>query len=106
MLKRRGQSKRWKSEQVVQWLTFLAGQMREHSQTVFFVENLQPTWLPRRWRILYRWCIGLVLELVTGLSMGLAFGLILGLVYGLSIGLVFGLIAGLLAGLGVGVSWG
>jgi GTPase SAR1 family protein len=79
MLKRRGQSKRWQPEQVIRWLMFLAKQMQEHSQTVFSVENLQPTWLPKEWRILYRWCIGLVLGLVCELVVGLPFGLFYGL---------------------------
>jgi hypothetical protein len=63
MLKRRGQSKRWQPEQVMKWLTFLAKEMQRHDQTVFFVENLQPNWLSRRWRILYQWCVGLVIGL-------------------------------------------
>ncbi len=99
MLKRRGQSKRWQPEQVIRWLMFLAKQMQEHDQTVFFVENLQPTWLPKRWRILYRWCIGLVLGLVSGLSHGLVLGLSIGVVLGLSIGVVLGLSIGLVFGL-------
>ncbi len=48
MLRRREQSKRWKSEQMIHWLTFLAKRMRGHDQTVFFVENLQPTWLSNK----------------------------------------------------------
>lgn len=68
MLKRRGQSKRWKSEQVVRWLTFLAKQMQRHNQTVFSIEDLQPTWLemPRQ-RCLYRLSLGLIGALVGSL---------------------------------------
>jgi hypothetical protein len=79
MLKRRGQSKRWEPEQVVDWLTFLAGQMQRRDQTVFSVENLQPTWLSRGGRILYQWCVGLVVGLVCGLIVGLPSGLFYGL---------------------------
>jgi len=34
------------------WLSWLAGEMRQHSLTVFLLENLQPSWLPslrQRW---------------------------------------------------------
>ena len=77
MLKRRGQSKRWEPEQVIGWLTFLAKQMQEHDQTVFFVENLQPTWLSMKWRILYQWCVVLVVGLVSGPVVGPACGFVL-----------------------------
>ncbi len=76
MLKRRGQSKRWEPEQVVRWLTFLAEQMGRRDQTVFAVESLQPTWLPKKWRNLYPWCLGLVIGLVCELIIGLPLGLL------------------------------
>jgi predicted NACHT family NTPase len=67
MLKRRGQSKRWKPEQVTHWLTFLAKQMQRHNQTVFSVENLQLTWLSRGRRLLPQLCVGLLGGLAGGL---------------------------------------
>jgi len=75
MLNRRGKSKLWKPEQMIRWLIFLAKQMQRHNQTVFSVENLQPTWLPRRWRLLYHWCAGLPFGLLFGLIGGLSTGL-------------------------------
>jgi GTPase SAR1 family protein len=95
MLKRRGQSKRWQPEQVMSWLTFLAKQMQQHDQTVFFVESLQPDWLSRRWKILYQWCVGLFF----GLAVGPIFGLVIGSFIGLSVNSNFGLLAGLIFGL-------
>ena len=32
-------------EKVIDWLSWLAGKMREHSQSVFLVEEVQPSWL-------------------------------------------------------------
>jgi TIR domain-containing protein/NACHT domain-containing protein len=93
MLKRRGQSKRWEPEQVVRWLTFLAGQMRQDGQTVFAVENLQPIWLSEKWRILYQWCVRLVIGLLVGLLWGGSVWPYGGLLVGLFVGLV-GLLAG------------
>jgi hypothetical protein len=87
MLKRRGQSRRWRPEQVIGRLTFMAKQMQLHDQTVFSVEDLQPTWLSKRWRILYRWCIRLAIELLCGLIIGLVAGL---RPDGLAFSLVFG----------------
>ena len=99
MLRRREQSKRWKSEQTIHWLTFLAKQMQRHDQTVFSVESLQLTWLSRRWRVLYLWCAGSV----SGLATGPGFGLICGLPAWLVIGPVAGLVVWLVAGLGFGL---
>ena len=92
MLERRGQSRHWKPEQVIDWLTFLAMQMHRHDQTVFSVENLRPTWLSRKWRILYQWCIGLLFGLFGGMLLGMFFS---NRVFGLVFGLVGGLVGGL-----------
>ena len=35
-------------EKIIGWLSWLAGKMREHSQSVFLVEGLQPSWLGTR----------------------------------------------------------
>jgi transcriptional regulator with XRE-family HTH domain len=46
MLSRRRAETRYSQEQTGHWLTWLARQMREHSQTEFYLERLQPDWLP------------------------------------------------------------
>jgi len=66
--------------------------MQQHDQTVFSVEDLKPSWLSRKWRILYQWCIGLLFGLLGGMLFGTFFGdRIFGLVFGLVGGLVGGL---------------
>ena len=56
-------------EKIIGWLSWLAGKMREHSQSVFLVEGLQPSWLgTRAKRVAY--------GTVVALSLGLIFGLI------------------------------
>jgi hypothetical protein len=64
-------------EKIIYWLSWLAGKMREHSQSVFLVEGLQPSWLgTRAQRLAYRtvaalsfWPIfGLIFELICGLT--------------------------------------
>jgi hypothetical protein len=88
------------------WLRFLAGRMQQHGSSLFFVEALQPTWLPEkltgRWRGFY----GLLLGLIVGLSGGLIVGLIVGLRDGLIVGLRDGLIVGLREGLVYGLIYG
>ena len=46
MLKRRGASKRYQPEQITHWLTCLARQMKQQNQTLFYIEQMQPDWLP------------------------------------------------------------
>jgi hypothetical protein len=97
MFRRRSFITRYSTEQTIRWLTWLAHQVLQHSQTVFYIEWLQPDWLPvRKQRMTVR-AIGVT---VSVLSVGLIFGLGYGLLHspeaGLSIGLIGGLIFGLL----------
>ena len=45
MVARKGNSKRYPLSKTQAWLSWLARQMREHNQTVFYLEHLQPDWL-------------------------------------------------------------
>lgn len=82
--------------QTMHWLSWLAGRMVQHKQTLFLIEQLQPTWLQTHSLIwIYRLMLGLMLGLILGLSGILSsvlsgttmfrfiFGLILGLILGL-----------------------
>jgi hypothetical protein len=59
MLKQRGTAMRYTAEQTTHWLTFLARQLKQHSQTVFYIEHLQPDWLTGACmhRIYDRWAL-------------------------------------------------
>jgi eukaryotic-like serine/threonine-protein kinase len=94
-------------EKSLGWLRFLAGCMQQHGSSLFFVEALQPTWLPSeligRYRGLYGLFLGLIFGLLVGLGQGLLiheqiFGLSQGPIRGLILGLSQGLIAGLFFG--------
>lgn len=66
--------------QVTHWLSWLARGMQQHAQTIFLIENLQPSWLltrRERRRYVFR----------AGMLDGLLFGLILAIVAGLAVGL-------------------
>ena len=92
---------RYSEEQTKRWLTWLAQKMVQQSQTVFFIEGMQPTWLQGKCKrifcllgiffmsLLVSWPIGgLINELVFGLIHGLFFSLIFGLIHGLCFGLL------------------
>ncbi len=88
---------KYAEEQATAWLSWLAGGMKRHGQTVFLIEQLQPSWLRPGWdRFVY--------------TMGsrLAVCLIFGLAYGIGVrggweSLVFGLTAGAIGGFGAGL---
>src|SRR5437763_8489786 len=61
--------------------------MRVHNQRIFYLEQLQPDWLPARQSFFYRWTISLI-----GGLLGLLFGTLLNLIIG---GPLNGLIGGL-----------
>src|SRR5208282_1767413 len=88
-------------EKSIGWLSWLAGKMREHSQTVFLVEGLQPSWLDTRAkRAAYGTVVALSLALIVELPFGLFCFYIFGLNENLSVGLVIFSIAFVGVGLG------
>lgn len=99
MLQRRGMRPHYTPMQTVRWLAWLARQMAQHDQAVFYLERMQPDWLPARQQRHYPWGVGLGLGVAFGLGLGVGFGLFYGpgdeLVFGLVIGLLVGLIFGL-----------
>jgi DNA polymerase III delta prime subunit len=77
MLRRRSANSRYGPQQTLHWLSFLARQMKRQSQSVFFLERMQPDWVPknRRQQIFSALIAGLVSILLFGLSAVLIFGL-------------------------------
>jgi serine/threonine protein kinase len=55
MVTRKGDSQRYPLKQTRAWLSWMARQMREHNQTVFYLEHLQPDWLTARQQLTYAW---------------------------------------------------
>ncbi|SRR6266540_268946 len=98
MFARRGMEVGYSRAWIEHWLAWLAQGMMRQGQTVFFIEHLQPEWLPtRRMQSLYvltdRLGLGLILGLVSGLvswpSLGLREGLLLGM-FSTLLGALFG----------------
>ncbi len=116
MFQRRRTMCPYESEAAKHWLVWIAQRMVSASQTVFFIENIQPGWLQTKTqRLWYRLESSLILGLVYGLSYGLIYGLSYGLIselsylpamdssYGLNTGLRTGLLGGLANGVGAGL---
>ncbi|MCH8876163.1 MAG: NACHT domain-containing protein, partial [Chloroflexi bacterium] len=96
MLKRRGKASQiYTPEQTVRWLTWLAQKMSQHDQTIFLIEQLQPSWLSTRQQ---RWFYALGSRLIGGLGIGLSVGLVEG-PRGGSIGGLIGLSVGIIVAL-------
>jgi hypothetical protein len=74
MFQRRFTDPTYAPEQTKQWLAWLARRMSEHNQSAFYIEQIQPSWLPsRKWRWLYL----LVSRLITGFVGGIIMWLLL-----------------------------
>lgn len=99
MFKRRGKNDRYRQDQAIHWLGWLARKMVKHNQTTFYLEGLQPTWLPKYSRL----TSGLFFGLSSGVLLGLGVGLFFSLIFGRTFGLLFGISNGLLFGMFFGL---
>jgi GTPase SAR1 family protein len=91
MLGRRYEGKRPSNEKNKYWLSWLAGRLIEQNETEFFIEKMQPTWLPHDTQ---RKAYSLSAKFIVSLGFGLTVGLI-----GVTVSLRFGLCLGLCVGL-------
>ena len=99
MFTRRGTTCQFSQQQTKRWLIWMAQRMVQASQTVFLIEQIQPSWLQTKLqRIRYR--------LGSSLIGGLTAGLIFGLSYETSVKTIFYLDPKLSFGLSFGLSYG
>jgi hypothetical protein len=80
MFKRRGFDSRYSREQTLHWLGWLARELTSQNQTVFYVERLQPEWLPT---VAMRRCYAVIDRFASGLVVGLIYGIFSALISGL-----------------------
>jgi len=66
MLKRRGTLRLYRRDQVMHWLGTIAHHMSTSQQTLFFIEDLQPSWLPRKLQGWFAVLITLALMILLG----------------------------------------
>lgn len=72
MMKRKGNSNLYSPRTIVMRLSWLAQHMCTHHQPIFYLETLQPDWLPQKQQRFYRVSIVIVCILITVLFAGLA----------------------------------
>lgn len=71
MLQRRGARRHYSPQRIMHWLGWLAQQMLQHHQMEFFIERMQPDWLPDlRSRRGYHVSVGLLVGMILGLIVG------------------------------------
>ena len=103
MLTRRGPLHTGTSQRVVQWLTYLAQQMREHQQTIFYAEYLQSDWLMGTQQQTVTWLATRLPAIVLGGCIGVLVFLFIGgggytdLVFLLQMGLLGGFVGSCLS---------
>lgn len=90
----------YNKEQMTCRLSWLASKMREHYQTIFLIEQLQPSWLSTHRE---RWAYAILSRLTAGIMLGFVFGLVAilngGLLFMMLVWLSVGISAGLASGL-------
>jgi eukaryotic-like serine/threonine-protein kinase len=101
MLERRGVKTPYTLQQTECWLRWLAGKMVQHNQTQFFIERMQPNWLPQN--LLCRHYYGIVVGMTFGLLAGICYGVLDGILFGPGIGIIEGLAIGIIGGLVTGI---
>ncbi|GAC1701672.1 MAG: hypothetical protein PVS3B3_29280 [Ktedonobacteraceae bacterium] len=112
MLKRRGANPMYTPQQTRHWLSWLARQLTQHNQSIFYMERMQPDWLSESGshRHYPRLSVGLIFGLLGSLGFGPTGWMLFPNLYessrvqppfGLSLGfiLLFGLVSGSLFGL-------
>src|SRR4051812_46680723 len=72
MFKRRTKVTEYTREQTIRWLAWLARSLMHSNLSVFYVEWMQPDWLPSR---VQRWVVAMMPIVFSGLIGGLAGGL-------------------------------
>jgi NACHT domain len=104
MMSERNANWRFTPQQIQNWLVWLARQMATHPQTEFYLESIQPSWLPNgRTRQTYLWASRIVSGLIYGLAgMALVSGIIQLFMDSID-ALMFGLVGGLSAGFAGGL---
>jgi hypothetical protein len=103
MFERRGKEMRYHPGQVKTYLSFIAGQMIKYSQTVLYIERLQPNWLQNTFkRILYNGIakiLCLLVSVLLGGLLGICIGGIAELIYGIPKSVEYGFQSGSYMGL-------
>lgn len=106
MFKRRSPEQNYSPDEIQAKLSWVARQMVQRRQTIFAIEDIQPSWLPNSKRASFRLIFGMIFGLISGLFLMVHRGFIMESVWGYEGGLLevlaWGLIGGLVSGLLMG----
>jgi hypothetical protein len=102
MLTRRNISERYTPRQTIHWLSYLADQMKRQSQTVFYIEHMQPNWLSgtRMFRAYGWWAVrlpGVLIGILVSLAINTFLITYIDLAYFVTSLFLGGLIGGILS---------
>lgn len=92
MFEHKGTNLLYGQQQVVNWLSWLAKQMKKHNQTEFYLERLQMDWYRQ-----LRFC-RFPFSVLVGIVLGVFIWFGYGLFYGSHLGVISGIVDGLLVG--------
>ncbi|MDQ2885972.1 MAG: NACHT domain-containing protein [Chloroflexota bacterium] len=106
MVAQKGDTARYPLQRTQSWLSWLARQMRDHHQSVFSLEQLQPDWLPKTQRTFYKLSVRLVGGLIGGILLGILFYALLVILQYSDNAQEAGIFWGFLPGLIGGFFWG
>jgi GTPase SAR1 family protein len=90
----RREAKSYTAQQTENWLSYLAKSMKQRNQTIFYLEKLQPDWIPS---IRQRKIVTVGAGLISGLILGILAWIVDWKLFGQFVGQIFGLIVALLA---------
>lgn len=98
MSERKGDARHFSHQQICSWLSWLARNLQQHYQTVFYLEHVQSDWLPDDLRQrAFRLTIRLPLILL-GMLSSVVIGLFLQTVFDLTTGIQAAMLGGMLGG--------
>lgn len=97
MLNHRKYEKRIHQTKIIQWLSWLARQMIENQQSIFFIEEISPNWVMKRG--LYKTMVACISILIASVTIGIVSGII-GIIAGR---FTFALAGGIALGITCGV---
>lgn len=95
-LRQRRSDRHYSQERIIHWLSFLAQKMDRESQTIFLIEQVQPSWLSPG---IQRWIYPIKVSLISGIVAEFVYGTVFGLTGDLlSVQMLLGLLMGLIFG--------
>ncbi len=88
MFGRRSKNTSYSPKATIRWLTWLASQMNRENQTLFFIEEMNQSWLEKDQRRAYLWLFKITIKLLISICVLASLGGYFGLTYGLIMGLI------------------